>query len=186
MRACARPGYVTSRVQCCIIKAAVVANSVVPVVCSSVFSASLRYTSIYSSLFTVAIAAMLGVRSRSFHAPHGITINGPASENTSTNNSSAAVKLKRKFSWSSPRLRKASSEGLLTHRPVVLKEGYLSKPGFFRFVSLHDSAWRSALDSKFISDKWCITPQIELQGKIYMQWFMIRYTKSTISNTRIM
>ena len=71
---------------------------------------------------------MFGVRSRSFHAPHGVTVNGPAP--------GANAKVKRKFSWSNSRLRKASSEGLLTHRPVVLKEGYLSKPGFFRFVSV--------------------------------------------------
>ncbi len=74
---------------------------------------------------------MLGVRSRSFHAPHGVTVNGPSS----SGGNGSASKLKRKFSWSSSRLRKASSEGLLTHRPVVLKEGYLSKPSFFRFVS---------------------------------------------------
>ena len=67
-----------------------------------------------------------GLISRSFNAPHGVNINGEER---------AGSKLKRKFSWSSPKVRSAVSVGVLTHKPVVLKEGYLCKPGFFRFVS---------------------------------------------------
>lgn len=67
-----------------------------------------------------------GVVSRSLHAPHGINIHGESKQNS---------KLKRKFSWSSPKVRSAISVGVLTHKPVVLKEGYLYKPGLFRIVS---------------------------------------------------
>ncbi len=68
--------------------------------------------------------------SRSFNAPHGMNINGEVKPGS---------KLKRKFSWSSPKVRSANSVGILTHKPVVLKEGYLCKPGFFRIVSYIES-----------------------------------------------
>lgn len=70
-----------------------------------------------------------GGMSRSFNAPHGMNINGEMKPGS---------KLKRKFSWSSPKVRSAISVGVLTHKPVVLKEGYLCKPGFFRIVSFID------------------------------------------------
>ena len=41
----------------------------------------------------------------------------------------------RRYSRRSPRLQYASHSGFATHKPVVLKEGYLNKPSFFRFVS---------------------------------------------------
>ena len=63
--------------------------------------------------------------SRSLHAPHGVKIN--ALENN--------PRMRRKLSWSNPKVRNAASEGVLTHRPVVLKEGFLYKPGFLRIVS---------------------------------------------------
>ena len=63
-----------------------------------------------------------GIISRSLHAPRGVNIHGVDS------------KLKRKYSWSSPKVRSAASEGVLNRRPVVLKEGFLYKPGFFRFA----------------------------------------------------
>ena len=68
-----------------------------------------------------------GVISRSLHAPHGVNIHGDSKQGN--------TKLKRKFSWSSPKVRSAVSVGVLTHKPVVLKEGYLYKPALFRIVS---------------------------------------------------
>ena len=65
-----------------------------------------------------------GIISRSLHAPRGVNIHGVDS----------STKLKRKYSWSSPKVRSAASEGVLNRRPVVLKEGFLYKPGFFRFA----------------------------------------------------
>ena len=65
-----------------------------------------------------------GALSRSLHAPHGVNIK--ALDNN--------PRMKRKLSWSSPKVRGAASEGVLTHKPVLLKEGFLYKPGFFRIV----------------------------------------------------
>lgn len=62
--------------------------------------------------------------SRSLHAPHGIKIN--ALDNN--------PRMRRKLSWSSPKVRNAASEGVLTHKPVILKEGFLYKPGFLKIV----------------------------------------------------
>ena len=62
--------------------------------------------------------------SRSLHAPHGVKI-------TALDNN---PRMRRKLSWSSPKVRNAASEGVLTHRPAVLKEGFLYKPGFFKIV----------------------------------------------------
>ena len=72
-----------------------------------------------------------GVVSRSFNSPHGVTIN-----DVKGNGVAKGKGVKRKFSWHGGRVRNAFSEGVLTHRPVVLKEGYLNKPSFFRFVSV--------------------------------------------------
>ncbi len=66
-----------------------------------------------------------GAISRSLHAPHGVSIK--ALDNN--------PRMKRKLSWASPKVRNAASEGVLTQKPVLLKEGFLYKPGFFRFVS---------------------------------------------------
>ena len=65
-----------------------------------------------------------GAVSRSLHAPHGVKITGL--ENN--------PRMKRKLSWASPKVRNAASEGVLTHRPAVLKEGFLYKPGFLKIV----------------------------------------------------
>ena len=71
-----------------------------------------------------------GFISRSFHTPRGVTINDVGRGESS----------KRKVSWSSSKVqvvRNAVSEVAITpHRPVVIKEGYLTKPSFFRFVSV--------------------------------------------------
>ena len=64
--------------------------------------------------------------SRSFNAPHGVRINQAVKQQ--------AANILRK-SFSSSRLRHASSEGAIARQMVVLKEGYLIKPSFFRFVS---------------------------------------------------
>ena len=61
---------------------------------------------------------------RSLHAPRGMRITEMDSN----------PRVKRKMSWSSPKVRSAASEGVLTHKPVILKEGFLCKPGFFRLV----------------------------------------------------
>ena len=66
-----------------------------------------------------------GAVSRSLHAPHGVNIK--ALDNN--------PRMKRKLSWANPKVRNAASEGVLTHKPVLLKEGFLYKPGFFRIVS---------------------------------------------------
>lgn len=66
-----------------------------------------------------------GAVSRSFNAPHGMRIQAVRD---------GASRLWRK-SFSTGRLRHSSSEGALATQPVVLKEGYLTKPTFFRFVS---------------------------------------------------
>ena len=65
-----------------------------------------------------------GAVSRSLHAPHGVKI-------TALDNN---PRMKRKLSWSNSKVRGAASEGVLTHRPVVLKEGFLYKPGFLKIV----------------------------------------------------
>ena len=67
-----------------------------------------------------------GAVSRSLHAPRGMRI-------TELDNN---PRVKRKMSWSSPKVRSAASEGVLTHNPVVLKEGFLYKPGFLRLVRM--------------------------------------------------
>ena len=61
---------------------------------------------------------------RSLHAPRGMRI-------TELNKN---PRVQRKMSWSGQKVRGAASEGALTHKPVVLKEGFLYKPGFFRLV----------------------------------------------------
>lgn len=65
-----------------------------------------------------------GAVTRSLHAPHGVNI-------TALDNN---PRMKRKLSWSSPKVRSAASEGVLTHKPVLLKEGFLYKPGFLKIV----------------------------------------------------
>lgn len=70
-----------------------------------------------------------GLISRSLHAPRGVNIHGVSKRPV------GATKIKRKFSWASSRVRGAASESALTHRQLVLKEGFLYKPGFFRIVS---------------------------------------------------
>ena len=75
-----------------------------------------------------------GLISRSLHAPRGVNIHGESKRNIG-GIGPAAIKIKRKFSWASSRVRGAVSESALTHRPLVLKEGFLYKPGFFRIVS---------------------------------------------------
>lgn len=67
-----------------------------------------------------------GAVSRSLHAPHGVNITNALDNNP---------RMKRKLSWTSPKVRSAASEGVLTHKPVLLKEGFLYKPGFFRIVN---------------------------------------------------
>lgn len=62
--------------------------------------------------------------SRSLHAPRGTRIN----------ELDKSPGVKRKLSWSSPKVRSAASEGVLTHKPVILKEGFLNKPGFLKLV----------------------------------------------------
>jgi len=65
-----------------------------------------------------------GAVSRSLHAPRGMRIT-ELDQNP---------RVKRKMSWSSPKVRSAASEGVLTHNPVTLKEGFLYKPAFLRLV----------------------------------------------------
>lgn len=65
-----------------------------------------------------------GAVSRSLHAPHGVNIQ--ALDNN--------PRMRRKLSWA-PKVRSAASEGVLTHKPVLLKEGFLYKPGFLKIVS---------------------------------------------------
>ena len=71
-----------------------------------------------------------GLISRSLHAPRGVNIHGVSKQPLGP----AASKIKRKFSWASSRVRGAVSESALTHRQLVLKEGFLYKPGFLRIV----------------------------------------------------
>lgn len=62
--------------------------------------------------------------SSSLHAPRGMRIH-ELDKNP---------RMKRKLSWCNPKVRNAASEGVLTHKPVILKEGFLYKPGFFKLV----------------------------------------------------
>ena len=75
-----------------------------------------------------------GAISRSFNAPHGMRIQHAAD---AVREQAGRLKGWRK-SFSSNRLRHSSSEGALSRQPVILKEGYLIKPSFFRFVSESD------------------------------------------------
>lgn len=98
-----------------------------------------------------------GFISRSFHSARGERING------------AGTKLKRKFSWSSRGVRNAASEGVLTHRPVILKEGFLYKPSFFRFGGR--------------KRRWCVLrtyTQTEASIDIYLDETKLRY-KGTVT-----
>ena len=83
-----------------------------------------------------------GLISRSLHAPRGVNIHGESKNNGI---GPAAIKIKRKFSWASSRVRGAVSESALTHRPLVLKEGFLYKPGFLRIVSADAELARTML-----------------------------------------
>ena len=64
--------------------------------------------------------------------------------------------VRNKYAAKSTRVQALQTNGM-THRPSVLKEGYLHKPSFFRFVSkfvfyiLHDDFLATAISSNIIS-----------------------------------